>query len=501
MAWSGGTIDTTNFREGTYSLYVESTGAQTNLVYTPTDTFDAVTGILAGTDLETDKDPGTDYYHFAVMFSNTGTIDTTNTRFLVTDTDGDTLNWPYSAWDSDRDGTAMPSPPVVGTWYNVYCKGADGAEGNTFVASSIASFTWSVDTSAGTLRMNVDDLYVCSAVAMPVCQIVSHYKNMVLAASGSNLYYSATGAPDQFDTVDTSVVVVDEQDGTDITGLYPYADKMLVAKENSLHMLDTQFRNLLYPDYDMTVNRVTTEHGCSSHRSMVEQSGKVFMWWRNNMHVFAGLGTTKASEIIDPTMADIESSRLAYIVGARLHDTNQIYWWWTPSGGTENTSAIAFNTVQGAWLPIVGTEAALAESVYQSDVAYLLTADYDGRILNQNTGATWDGDAITRFIATPWISAGRPHPVVSWRKLIVNYDHQTSGSLIVEARTGEHPENFDAATYATIATLDMSQDSDWGGINFHLRAPWIQIRFRTVGAQLSLYWPIVLQGRVLWRRA
>lgn len=479
---------------------MESTGAPASIVFTPTTNFDAVTGLLAAVDYETDKDPGTDYYHFKVYFSNTGTIDTTNTLFRMADGDGDTISWPYTAWDSDLVGTAMPSPPVVGTWYDVYCQASEGTDSATFNPANIDTFTWIVDTSSGTLRMNVDDAYVCYAARMPACQIVSSFKNMVLGADGSNTYYSATGAPDQFDTVDTSVVVVDENDGTEITGLYPYADKMLIAKDNSIHILDCQFRNLLYPDYDTTLNRVTTEHGCSSHRSMVEQAGKVFMWWRNNIHVFSGLGTTKASEIIDPTLADVEPTRLRYIVGGRLHDTNQLYWWWTPAGGTENTNGIACNTVQGAWLPIVGSEAALAESVYEDEVAYLLTATYDGEILNHNTGSTWNGTAITRFIATPWLSAGKPHPVVSWRKLIVNYANQTSGSLIVEARTADHPQGFSSATYTTIATIAMSDDVDWGGIGHHLRAPWVQYRFRTVGAQVSLYWPITVQGKILWRR-
>jgi hypothetical protein len=471
------------------------------MVYTPTTDFDAVSGLLAAVDYETDKDPGTDFYHFKVYFSNTGTIDTANTKFIATDTDGDTLTWAYTAWDSDLDGTAMPSPPVVGTWYDVYCKGADGTDSATFNAGAINTFTWTIDTSAGTLRMNVDDCYVCYASRMPACQIVRSYKNMVLAATKSDVYYSATGAYDQFDGITTSVAVVDENDGTDITGLHEYIDKMLITKENSVHIMDVQFRNLLYPDYDVTVNRVTTEHGCSSHRSMVEAAGKVWMWWRNNLHAYSGIGTNKMSELVDPTLADIEPTRLQYIVGSRLHDENQLYWWWTPAGGTENTNAIAYNVVHQSWLPIVGTEAALAEGVYENNVAYLLTADYDGRILEQNTGTTWDGDTITRFLATPWISAGRPHPVVSWRKLVVNYETQTSGSLIVEARTAEHPREFTAASYGTIATIDMSATAEYGGITFHKRAPWIQFRFRTVGAQVSLFWPITVQGQTLWRRA
>lgn len=498
--WTGETVDTSALREGNASMSITSSGATVDMVYTPAANFNAVTGLLVARDYASDKAPGTDFYHFKVEFTGTGTLDTTNTRVLLTDGDTDTLNFPYTTWDSDRVGTAMPTPPLVGTFYDVYLPALGGTEGGTFDASNIDTFTFSIDTSVGTLQANFDDFYVIYAATMPASQIVAAWKNMLLGAQDSDLYFSPPGAPDEFDTVDTSVVVVDANDGTEITGLHPYGDYMLVPKDNSVHILAVAFRNLLYPDFDFTLQRVTTEHGCSSHRAMVEQAGRVYMPWRGNIYGFAGVGTVKVSEIADPTLTNLEPTRLRYIVGARLHDLNQLYWWWPPSGGNQNTLGIAYNTVQQAWLPIVGQSVALAETVYQGEVQYLLTAGYTGRVTHQNDGATWDGTSITRHYALPWVSAGRAAPVVSWREIDVPYDHQASGSLIVEARTADHPEEFDAASYATVATIDMSASTYSGVIPIHLRAPWVQFRFRTVAAQFALYWPITIRGQVLWGR-
>jgi hypothetical protein len=357
-----------------------------------------------------------------------------------------------------------------------------------------------LDTTGATINMTVDNVCETYATVMPPCQIVREFKGMLLGGTALDCYYSAVGAPDQFDSVDTSVIVLPTAHATEITGMHEYGDYMLITTDHSVHSLHVQFRNLLYPDYDFTRQEVTTEHGCTSHRSMVAAAGKVWMHWRNNLHAFAGIGTTKTSEIIDPTLADIEPSRLEYVVGGRLHDTNQLYWWWTPAGEETNTLGIAYNSVQQAFLPITGTSVALATTVTEDNVQYLLTPDYDGRVLRQNEGATWDGDVITRYATFPWLSAGRPHPVVSWRSLTLNYANQTSGTLLVQARVADHPREFDAATFATIKSLDMSATEEWGRVRFHLRAPWIQFRLQTVGAQVATYWPITVRGMLQWRR-
>lgn len=496
--WAGETADTTNVKEGSGAIYCESAGAQTSLVYTPATNFDAVTGLLAARDYETDKDPGTDYYHFKVMFSNTGTIDTTNTRVLLTDGDAETLNFPYTTWKSDRSGTAMPSPPVAGTWYDVYLLASDGTDSATFDATNIDTFTFSVDTSAGTLRMTIDDIYVTYAVTMPACQIVASWKNMAIGAQASDVYYSPAGAPDQFDTVDTSVNVVDANDGTVITGVALYREHLLVCKENSLHVITVSFRNLTYPDYDFTLTPLrNVGHGCSSHRSLVDVDGAIAMWWRKAIYVFKGIGSQYFSEIVSPTVEDVAEDYLYQIVGAKLSDEKQVYWWYPGVGDTTNVNCLAYNWVQKAWLPVSGQTMALAETVYESNTEYLLTAGYTGRVLAQNTGTTWDGTAITRSITLPWIAAGPPYHVVSWKFLNVLYEIQASGSLILEARTASHPKYFDAASYSTVKTIDMTTtNTDDGEIKPALRAKWVQFRFRSVGAQFKLYWPFYLEGSV-----
>jgi hypothetical protein len=131
-------------------------------------------------------------------------------------------------------------------------------------------------------------------------------------------------------------------------------------------------------------------------------------------------------------------------------------------------------------------------------VQYLLVSDTDGRILRIESGDTFDGEAISRIFTLPWLSAGAPHPVCSWRKLRVSYGHQTSGTLTIQARVAQHPENFDAAAYTTIGTIDMSASTEYGWMRIALRSPWMQLRFTTT-AHVNLYWPIAIQGQVLGR--
>src|SRR3990167_3883315 len=203
--WAGETADTTNYREGAQSMYVESSGAQTTMTFTPAANFDAVTGRFSAQAYASDKSPGTDFYHFKALFTNTGTIDTTNTRVLMTDGSAVTLNFPFTVWDSDRSGTAMPTP-VAGTWYDVYLPALDGTEGGTFDATNIDTFAFAVDTSAGTLRINVDDFYVIYDTTMPAVQVLAEWKNMLWGGDGTGaanrdtVYFSKVQAPDEFNT-------------------------------------------------------------------------------------------------------------------------------------------------------------------------------------------------------------------------------------------------------------------------------------------------------------
>jgi len=487
--WVGGAVDSTNVKQGVRSLKLTTTGSPVGMSLTPATAWDLTSGLFAAPDFA-----DTDYLDFWVYFDTVTGLDLTACNIRL----GDVADTNYyqllgSSWGSLSAG-----------WNHVHAlRSAFGSVGSPSWAS-LAKLTFTLDSTGATINASFDDCYTIYANVMPACQIVREFKGMLLGSSGMDVYYSATGAVDQFDSIDTSVVVIPTSGGSVVTGMHEYADYMLITTDSSVHSLHVQFRNLLYPDYDMTRQEVTSEHGCTSHRSMVMAAGRVWMHWRNNLHAFAGIGTMKTSEIVDPTLADIESTRLEYVVGGRLHDANQLYWWWTPSGGTTNTSGIAYNATQQAFLPIVGRSVSLAETVIESDVEYLLTPDYTGRVLEQNTGTSWDGTAITRFVTLPWISAGRPHPVVSWRKLVLNFETQSSGTLIVEARTAHHPREFTAASYSTIASITMSASTtgaDWGGIGFHLRSPWIQIRLRTVEAQVSIYWPITLHGMLQWRRA
>jgi hypothetical protein len=453
------------------------------MTLTPATAWDLTTGLLAARDYA-----DTDAIAFWVYIDSVANLTAASSYIRFGDAaDANYYQLVASSWGTLGDGFNL-----VQVLKSAFAVGAGAPNWN-----NIAKLTFLIDAAVGVdVNCWFDDCYMIYATVMPPCQILTSWKNMLLGHTGSDQYFSPAGAPDEFDTVDTSVNSIDANDGTEITGAHPYADYMLATKDNSVHAVSVQFRNLLYPDYDFSVQRVTTEHGSSSHRGMLESAGRVYMWWRDSIHGFAGIGTQKASEIVTPTLGDVEPTRLGSIVAGRLHGENQLYWFWTPNGGTENTSGIAINTTQQAWLPIVGQSVALAETVYEGDVEYLLTAGYTGRVSHQNDGATWDGTAITRHFALPWVSAGPPHPVVTWRRVKLNYETQVAGTLIVEYRTARHPREFTTATYATAASINMAAAAEYGWIKLAGRAPWFQVRFRTVGAQMALYWPITIEGTV-----
>jgi hypothetical protein len=365
--------------------------------------------------------------------------------------------------------------------------------------NSIAKVTFFVDAVAGqNVTAIFDDVYVMynAASTMPAGQVCASWKNIVVTgrpdANPSDLNYSKVSAPDEYDA--NAVLPVDANDGAVVTGLHPYYDQLIVTKDNTVLSLAVRLEGTTYPSYTFGLKRITIEHGCSSHRSLVEAAGRVFMWWRSGIFEFVGIGTRKISYRVDPTLGDIESSRFYQVTGANRRDLNQVFYWWPASGATQNTRHIRYDYQEDAFLQGANQTMALVERVFDAGVEYLLTAGYTGRILRQDSGTSFDGTAITAFVTTPWVSGGKPDEVKSWLELLFQYQTQTSGSVTVEYRLADHTRQFDAATYVTAVTVDQSVSGEFGRVFIGDQSRWIQVRFRTVGALNTTYWPVIIKA-------
>ncbi len=495
--WTGETADTTNFREGLQALYAENTSpaAAASMVYTPATNFDAVTGRYEGIDYASDKSPGTDYYHFKVMFSNTGTPDTTNTRLLVTVGDGDTLNFPMSAWDSDRSGSTFPASPSVGTWYDVYCKGADGTEGGTFNAANIDTFTFSVDSSADTLRMTIDDFYVIYATTFPAVRYIAEFKNILFGAATTSaedtLYYTPTQAPDEYDATATFPL---KTRGERITGIRNFFTQLVITTDNTTHSLSGSVQGTSYPSYVFDQQLVSLEHGCSSHRSIVEANNRLY-WWYNGMIIeYRGTGSTKISYPMDVTLATNDPANLQYIVGAAFRAKNQVWWTWRRSTTSANDRVLRYDYIEGALLHTEGLATPLLHQTWVSGTERLLSIDTTARKVYRqgSTNLSFGGTAIAATLELPVLAV--PAQSHTFTTAYFQYLSNT-GSLVVSYRIADHLRALSAESYSTLETINQATAGEYGLVRIGDEGSLLQLRLTTSGVAAQIQTPILVYAR------
>lgn len=343
------------------------------------------------------------------------------------------------------------------------------------------------------------------ATPMPPCQIVFAWKEMLLGMDSteeeSGIHYSIVAGPDIYDA--NAITTIGKGDGTKITGAFQgYGDQMIITKSNSVHPVSVRLTGEAYPAYIFSSPRqLTKEHGCDSHRGIVEAAGNYYLWWKGQLYRYKGVGTERVSYLFDPpsdaangpTIASVNNARAYQVVGSSLRGRNICLWSYPDGSETENSHAIILDYIENGVTFVEGMSAATAMTLRDdAGVESLLTSTYTGRILEQDKGTTFDGTDIPGRVTLPWMHF--QDRMVSWHEAHVSYDTQTSGTLLVEYRIARHEREFDAAVWVQAAEIDMSATAEYGRVPLGEIAPWCQLRVRTTASPFTLYWPVRVLG-------
>lgn len=487
--WAGsGSADTTNVRQGTQSRKLTSTGAAVTMTYTPGTALNLTDGIGP-----TARDYTTsDLVKFRVYLDTATGLDTTNT-YLRCGNSADTVYYQLAAsgWGS-----------LAAGWNQVsVAKSAFAATGSPNW-NSIAKITVSLDTSSGTINASFDDLYMVYASTMPACAVVTSFKNMLVGCNDtsgtSNVNFARVSGPDDWDSLATFPVA--EDNGDAIVGARKSYDQIIVIKDQSAHSVYATVSGTTYPAYRFAQSPITSAYGGASHRSLVEaDGGKLFWWTSEDIVMYDGTTVQKLSSPIDPTVTP-EPTRLWSITGGRLRAENQLWWAYTPSGGSTNTKVLRYDYVQQAWLPATGQTLELLENVISGGQDLLLSMTSTGRVLQQNSGTDFDGSSITASFDLPWLSGPDPERMVRWQEALVGFANGT-GQITVKYRTANHPREMAGASYATAQTLTLSSGSEMGRVFLGARSRWVQIQIINVsGAAFQVLPPVTVQAVLLPQR-
>lgn len=496
--WANETADTTNLQEGVQSFYIESVGgAGATMTFTPTTNLDAKTGRLSARQYEVSKSPGTDYYHFKVMFSNTGTVDATNTKVVITDGSAKSLTWPLSAWDSDRSGTAFPTSPVAGTWYDAYLKGADGTEVATFNPADIDTIAFTVDSSdANTLRMNIDDIYVIYAATMPAVKVLAEWKNILFGgyttANPDAFYWSKVRAPDEWTGTATAPI---KAGGDAITAMYPFFHQLTIGTEHHVLTLTGNVIGQTFPAYLFDINEVTDECGIDSHRSIVKAENLLHWWYRTHVFTYNGTGVTHIDYPIDLTLTGIDQSNPETTVGVRYPNTHEIWWTWRRSGQSVNDRVMRWNYRYNAWLPSTRTTPLLGITFSSGDHR-LLIADNTNRFIyreeDTTPGYTDFGANVTHTVELT--AQGAPDRALDWIEAFVAYLSNT-GNVVVSYRIADHLRALLGTSYTTLDTVNQAVAGELGRIRAGFAGKVCQFRITATSVPFQLQFPFVIRAR------
>lgn len=483
--WAGtGSADTTRIKQGVQGRLFTSTGAAISGTRTPSLALDLTTGLLEARTYGTG-----DRIHFWLYLDAAINLDRTNTFLRL----GDVADANYF----QASGTVMEATVTqfVNGWNEVSILKSAFAITGAPNWNNIAKVTIQVDsTGATTVNATFDDMYMVYDVRMPGVQVLSNYLNMVLGgrstADPSSVHFTRANAPDDYNA--SATFLIDENDGFEVTGIGRLYNQAPIFKGHSVSTLTGDLTNRVYPDYALQITHVTSEHGCTSHRSIIEWNNNLYYWFQmetgSEVYKYTGLGTAKVSYWIDPTLASTNAAEPHRVTGGILHEENQMFWWYPPSGSSQNSRGIRYDYVLEAFIPTVGQTVALVLQAVETGQERLLTIGYTGRVLRQNSGTSFDGTAITGYITSPWFSAKRPETMKAWLEALANYQTNT-GNLIVEYRLADHPRQFDAAVFTTAATIDQAVVGEYGRIFVGDQSRWMQVRLRTVGAAFSVYPP------------
>ena len=493
--WTNGAVETTTFIEGvqarTTGTLDGSANADITMTYNPSGTQDLQAGILQAKDYvvtATDHSTAIATINFQINLSDAANFNDTGTDsyLRIQSTAGSA----YIQFDADTWGTLATG------WNQVTLTMTAGDETGTFDASAVDSVVFEIQSQTGDLVAIIDDCYINYVTTMPVGQINSHFKNMVLvgnvAGGKSEVHYSPVSAPDEYEA--DAVLPIASDDGSGISLLHPFFDQVLVGKEeNSLHTLGVQLEGFTYPSYRWSTKRVKfADHGASSQRAVVEANNRLYIYYKGAVYRFEGISSTKISYPVTDTLNSFAVALLDEAVMGKLEGENLFYLWWPKSGASTNTGSIAYDYVRDAWLPLTGQVMALAERVHESGTEYLLTVDETGRVLKQNSGTTLDTANLVAYFRTPWFSGMDPFELTYWGELFTSFTSTTTGTLTVQYRLAQHVSDFDTASFTTLDTYAVG--SDLGRRLIGQSSRWLQLSFTSTGVPFSLHWPITVLG-------
>ena len=476
--WSGGTIYTTDTKEGPQARQLTSVGgpATDSAALTYTVSHDFLTGILGGPNFDANDD-------FEIWYRRTAGAGATTVRFRFGNA-GDTayfqrtesLNPAGSSWTRLR--VARSLFPIVA-----------GAP----VWDTIGKFTIFLDTDEQTYQFDwAYWRYDQDVDGPPVGAFIDMYAQQLVVAGIDTdrvlVKYSDVGTPDFFAATNTARFsggrhVFEKAD--QITALHSYFDELIVGKVTSTWTFSGTGSNVSTSALPLTI-------GIDSHRGVMETPWSLHYLYENNIFgarlTSRGLVSTNVSSLLSTLDAD----NVQNVVGIRSDRTHTMYWGYPNIGDTTNARGLLYDYQLDAWASVFTPAIRYYTRGIVSGTREILAAMYDTHIMRVGVGTDFNGTAITSYITLPWMKPkdAEQDDVVQWLDATVY--KRGAATMNIDARFADDPSEFSAASFTTYASLASTQNTDKGFAHLGVTNRWIQLRLRATANRFEVLVPIVI---------
>lgn len=501
--WAGETVETTIIRHGVQSYStgsIAALGSQT-LTFTPTVNLDAEGGLQSAKDY----DKTIDSIGFFFRVDDASELDEVATSIKLQTSGGNDITVTADLW-IDK-GTNAAVVFTDNTWFHIEIPMSTFTETGTFLLADIDVIEFFVENDgAGALVAYMDLVYVIYAAAaqMPPARVNMKHKNVYWAGGTANsastaeitaseVHFAKVLAPDEYDAL--AFFSVEDTDGTEVQALAQFFDQLFIGKDDSCHSLNVTLSGTVYPNYNLELIHVTQEHGVSSHRSQIIDGKLLYLYWRGQLWTYDGTSTEYVSNLIEPTLADVEPTRFQQVVSAHLNRLNEIWWTWPTAGSTDNDAYVRLSTETKGFIDSAGQTLMNLLVTSEDGTPTLLTVDDAGRVLEQDRGTDFDGSPIVAVCRPSWFTADDQLRVKCWLDCIVNFARFVGGgTTTVQVRFADHPAEFNSATFQTIGTYDSSLTTgeSFGRVFVGEISKWVQIQVTTTSVPLTVFFPWII---------
>lgn len=272
------------------------------------------------------------------------------------------------------------------------------------------------------------------------------HKNKLWVAVGDIVYFSAIRNGESWDT--TYDLIRLETSGEVITGMYVYADRVIVFFESAIYAISGSDNRDLY--VDKIVTGQGTKCGFSIKEVESRRYGNILVFLGKD-GVLKGFNLTKnlidIGDPIEPLFKTMSFSRHEQCVSENFKDLNQYWLAMTLSGNSTNNQVIIYDYKNDYFAGEDG--APLSSMLYHTGIninamaiwtdsseEVLITANYSGFALEQNSGLLdEEANGVYGLWQTKKIDYGTPAKVKMLTDLSIVTTQRTSTNASINVTT------------------------------------------------------------------